>query len=83
MIKKYFQEITGQSYFLHHHGQIKKQTTYLIVVVLKLACASESLGNLNKSQIASPIPFLIHEVRVHKNFHFEKFPDNGCDVASL
>ena len=74
MIKKYFQEITGHSYFLHHHGQIKKQTTYLIVVVLQLACASESLGNLNKSQIASPIPFLIHEVQVHKNFHFWQVP---------
>ena len=45
MIKKYFQEITDHSYFLHHRGQIRKQTTYLIVVVLKLACASESLGN--------------------------------------
>lgn len=62
MIKKYFQEITDHSYFLHHHGQIRKQTTYLIVVVLKLACASESLGNLNKSLIASPFPFLIQEV---------------------
>lgn len=80
MIKKYFQEITGHSYFLHHHGQIKKQ---LIVVVLKLSCTSESLSNLYKSQIASPIPFLIQEVCVHKNFHFDKFPDNGSDVASL
>lgn len=83
MIKKYFQEITGHSYFLHHHGQIKKQTTYLIVVVLKLACASESLGNLNKSQIASPFLFWFMKSRYTRIFIFDRFPDNGSDVASL